>query len=226
MKFEAGDDIDSNHCIVLVHEFFRCEESFKEFALLGETMITQGRNRELSCKTYNAYARFIHHLYEFMLGCIAREVKNTDVNGFMKDCIREAKKVKDVKIDHTKLLDNYVHSHTQRILNKRRASIIEGTAPCWENHISYYPESVPHDFAPEFRKYRNKIIGHVAYERSSKLSLTEFYNKYHKYLGLIYHEGKYWRIRGSEFPDLNEITEFSLMIQSEGTEYDRTTDKL
>ena len=55
----------------------------------------------------------------------------------------------------------------------------------------------------------------VAYERSSKLNLTEFYRKYHLYLSLIYHEGKYWRVIESEFPDLKEITEFNIMLESE-----------
>ena len=72
MKFTAGDQTDSDHCIALVHEFMRCDNSFNEFAALGERMIRCGRNKEISLRTYDAYARFIQHLYEFLKGCINR----------------------------------------------------------------------------------------------------------------------------------------------------------
>jgi len=77
MKFEIGDATDTALCIVLKHEFLRCDDSFNDFAESAKIMITQGENRRISYKTYNAYARFIHHLYEFMLGAIARDRKDT-----------------------------------------------------------------------------------------------------------------------------------------------------
>lgn len=203
MKFTAGDQTDSEHCKVLVHEFMRVENSFNEFAALGEKMIRYGRTKDISLRVYDAYARFIHHLYEFLIGCIVREVHNT--------------KITDKKgNERTTLIDNYISSLTRRVLNKWVGSIENGTAPSWANDIECYRIPVPADFAKDFRKYRNKIIGHVDYERSSQMSLTEFYHKYHKFLFLLYQDAiSFWRNEAKEIPDLGEITDFSLLLESE-----------
>ncbi len=194
MKFEIGDATDTSLCIVLKHEFLRCDDSFNDFAESAKIMITQGENRRISYKTYNAYARFIHHLYEFMLGAIARDRKDTAQLS-------------------AEMADKYIGSHTQRNLTNRREAILNGTAPVWENHISYYPEKIPVTFATEFRQFRNWASAHVNYKRSD-LSLTDFYEKNHIYLGLLYFDIKSWWGRlGSEFPDLNEITSFSVLIK-------------
>lgn len=202
MRFNAGDTIDRDHCTVLRHEFFRCNDSFEEFDRYGEQMILQGRTKELSYRAYNAYTNFIHHLYEFLMGCHAREAHNTDITNKKGE-------------ERIKIIEGYVMRHAQRIMDQYRDSIKNGTAPPWVNHISCYDVTVPAEFAKDFREYRNKTVGHVAYERASKLSLTEFYEKYHKYLYLLYRESIYWwGKQGDEFPDLQEITEFSLMLGS------------
>jgi len=90
MKFKAGDETDSEHCTALKHKFLRCEDTFKDFETYGTLMIMKAQaeaegkhsstlqeRRLVAYKTYNAYARFIHHLYEFMLGAVAREIGNT-----------------------------------------------------------------------------------------------------------------------------------------------------
>lgn len=101
-------------------------------------------------------------------------------------------------------------------MNNYRDAIKRGNAPPWVNDIEYYDEIIPTDFAKDFREYRNKAIGHVAYERASKLSLSEFYQKYHKYLYHLYQESiHWWGKRANEFPDLKEITEFSVMLSEE-----------
>ncbi|PTR08923.1 hypothetical protein C8R32_1041 [Nitrosospira sp. Nsp5] len=194
MKFKIGDTTDTALCIVLKHEFLRCEDSFNDFAESAKIMIMQGENRRIAYKTYNAYARFIHHLYEFMIGAIARDRQNTE------------------KLP-SEMADKYIASHTQRNLTNRREAILNGTAGAWENHISFYPEKVPDTFAEEFRKFRNKVSAHVNYERSD-LSLSDFYEKNHKYLGLLYFDVKSWWGRlENEFPDLKEITSFSVLIK-------------
>ena len=194
MRFSTGDNTDIALCVALKHEFLRCDDSFVEFATCGKIMIMQGENRRIAYKTYNAYARFIHHLYEFMLGAIARDRKNTEQLSF-------------------DMADKYIASHTQRILTSRRKDIFNGAAPSWENDISYYPETIPDTFAAEFRKFRNKISAHVSHERSN-LNLSDFYERNHKYLGLLYLDAKnWWCMFENEFPDLEEITSFSVLIK-------------
>ena len=202
MKFNAGDTVDGDHCTVLTHEFFRCDDSFKEFARCAEQMILQGQTREISYRTYNAYTNFIHHLYEFLMGCHARDAGNTEITNRKGE-------------ERTKIIEGYVMHHAQRIMNQYRDAIKNGTAPSWVNHISCYDVTVPAEFAKDFREFRNKAVGHVAHERASTLSLTEFYHKYHKYLYLLYTESiHWWGKRSDEFPDLKEITEFSVMLSN------------
>jgi hypothetical protein len=210
MKFKPGDATDSAHCTALKHEFLRCEDAFKDFQTYGTIMImkdqaeserkppfSQDEKRLVAYKTYNAYSRFIHHLYEFMLGALARENWST------------------AKLEAADA-DRYIAGHAQRILTARRQAIQTGTAPAWENDISYYPEKVPTDFAKKFRQLRNKSSGHVTHERPS-ISLSEFYEEYHKYIHMLYWIGLgHWGLRDKEFPDLKEITKFSVLIRKAG----------
>lgn len=203
MKFETGDAIDHDHCVVLTHEFLRCEDSFTEFHRSAEELILQGQTKERSYKTYNAYTRFIHHLYEFLMGCHARDAGNTKITNKKGE-------------DRTIVIDHYVMHHAQRVMNNYCEAIKNGTAPSWVNDIKYYDVVVPTDFAKDFREYRNKAIGHVAYERASQLSLSEFYQKYHKFLYYLYEDSiSWWGRRAGEFPDLKEITDFILILRDE-----------
>jgi hypothetical protein len=152
MKFTGGDVTDTALCVALKHEFLRCDDAFNEFAACATIRITQGENRRIAYKTHNAYARFIQYLYEFMLGAITRERHDTE----------------KLRSD---MADKYIAGHTQRILTNRREAVLNGTAPAWENHISYYPERIPQYFPKHFRRFRNTVSTHVAYERSA-LSLS------------------------------------------------------
>jgi hypothetical protein len=112
VKFIGGDATDTTLCIALKHEFLRCDDAFNDFAESATSMITQGENRRIAYKTYNAYARFIQYLYEFMLGALARDLKDTTQL-------------------RAEMADKYVASQTQRILTNRREGILRGTAPSW-----------------------------------------------------------------------------------------------
>ena len=196
MKFGVGDTTDIALCIALKHEFLRCQDSFNEFSLAAVTMINHGEDRRTAYKAYNAYARFTHHLYEFMIGAATRDRHNTEKLGW-------------------ELAERYISAHTQRLLTRRRTAILDGTAPRWENHISYYPEKIPPTFATEFRRVRNIASGHVAAKRSN-LSMTKFYDQNHKYLYLLYHDAKnWWGRQSAQFPDLQEVTAFSVLLKAE-----------
>jgi hypothetical protein len=208
MKFKIGDDTDIALCVALKHEFLRCQDAFDDFASSGEFMINQeqleangqatvttDQRRRVAFKTYNAYARFIHHLYEFIMGAVMRDRQDT-------------------KTLVSQLADSYLASELQRALTRRRSAILNGTAPAWENHISYFPEKIPPDLARDFRRFRNIAIGHVKIERSS-LSLSDFYDRNHKYLHMLYRDVQsFWGRPSDEFPDLKEVTEFSVLIKA------------
>jgi len=198
-------EIDSDHCRAMTHEYLRCEDAFKIFCQCSEHMILKEKTREISYRTYNAYSNFIHHLYEFLQACHARNKKNKNITNKKGE-------------ERTKIIEGYTTFHAQRIFNQYRDSIKRGDAPAWVNQLSYYEIKVPSEFATEFRVYRNKVAGHVDHERISKLSLSEFYQKYHKYLYYLFLDAKYmWGRNDEEFPDLKEVTEFSVMASGENT---------
>lgn len=211
MRFKIGDAADSAHCTALKHEFLRCEDAFKDFKTYGTLMIVKAQTEEqghppssaeekrlIAYKTYNAYSRFVLHLYEFVMGAVARENGSTSqLKG--------------------KPADGYIMAHAQRILTGRRQAIFNGTAPAWENDVNYFPERIPARFAEEFRHLRNKIT-HVAHERSS-LDLTKFYSNNHKYLHMLYQNcWGHWGLKDKEFPDLKQITRFSVLVKSTAAE--------
>ncbi len=70
-------------------------------------MIIQGQTREISYRTYNAYTNFIHHLYEFLMGCHARDAGNTEITNKKGE-------------ERTKIIEGYVMHHAQRIMDQYR----------------------------------------------------------------------------------------------------------
>jgi len=193
LKFEIGDDNDKALCVALQHEFMRCQNAFVDFARSAEELIMLGQDRQRAYRSYNAYARFIHHLYEFLMGAIMRDRRDTAAVHF-EDAERE------------------IMREAQRVLTNRREAIINGTAPAWENALSAYPDSVPPSFAREFRRHRNITLGHVKPERRH-LSLTAFYTDYHPFMYMIYSASRWsWGPREGPFPDLKEVTDFSVMV--------------
>jgi hypothetical protein len=199
MKFKTGSDTDTAICIALKHEFLRCDEAFNQFASAATILITQGDDRRRAFNAYNAYSQFIHHLYEFALCAITRERGDTG-------------KLEAVEAER------YIASFLQRSLRKRRDAILDGTAPSWENHISAFPENIPPELPSAFRRARNIANGHAGTKRSS-LNLSDFYDRYHKFLHIFYKDAQSWWGRASdEFPDLQEITSFSVLIREKPPE--------
>jgi hypothetical protein len=185
MKFTIGDQTDHDHCDALQDEFLRCHDAFQQFKLLATVAISAGLDPWRSHKTRHAYSTFIQHLYEFMRGAHAREALNTRITN---------KKL--TQPERVELSEAYISHHAQRLLTNRRVAIQNGTAPVWENDISYYPERIPQEFARTFREYRNNH-SHVTHERS-KLNLAQFYEKYHKYLLLLLQDARWWSPKDEE----------------------------
>ena len=185
MKFRIGDQIDQDHCVALQDEFLRCRDTFDEFKRLAAVAISAGQDPWRSYKTRHAYSTFIQHLYEFMRGAHAREALETRITN---------KRL--TQSERSKLDEAYISHHAQRLLTNRRTAIQNGTAPIWENDISYSPERVPREFAQTFRNFRNNH-SHVTHERS-KLNVADFYERYHKYLLLLLQDARWWNPRESE----------------------------
>lgn len=198
MKFEFSTATDKNLCEGLNHEFLRCHDSFKEFEVFATLTVTKGPDKRLSYLAYNAYARFLHHLYEFMLAAYCRERVDTKATS---------------KKGSFMYTDGYIEHHAQRVLTNKREGILNGTAPAWENSLSAYPEKIPQDFGSTLRRMRNSLSGHVDPERPLK-NLSAYFRDHHGFLYLLYRDCMYqWGPKDGEFPNLQEITEFSIQLR-------------
>lgn len=79
MKIEPGSENDSDQCRAIIHEYYKCQDAFNQFSMVGERLVLSGQNNEISYRAYNLYSYFILHLYEFLMACHAREAKNTSI---------------------------------------------------------------------------------------------------------------------------------------------------
>ena len=205
MQIEIGTETDSDHCKAITHEYYKCRDAFEQFRVTAEGIILSGQNKEISYRAYNAYSYFIHHLYEFLMACHARDSENTSITNKRGP-------------ERTKHLDSLLMEDAHRVVQSRIDRISRGSAPSWENHISHYEGllPIPEKFGEEFRIYRNKVSGHASFERISELNLTEFYKKYHQYLYLLYKDvGEMWGRERKEFPCLKDVTNFFKAIANE-----------
>ncbi len=161
-------------------------------------MILTGQNNEISYRCYNSYSYFIHHLYEFLMACHARDAGNTSITNKRGQ-------------DRIAYLDSLILDDAHKVVEARIDRINTGRAPSCENHISHYQGllPIPIDFPSDFRTYRNKVSGHASFERVANLDLTNFYTKHHQYLYLLYKDiGEMWGREREEFPCLKDVTNF------------------
>lgn len=197
MKFEIGDETDQALTTTLVHELFLCKDSFERFAALAKMNIMGRRDKATKIKCHDAYASFLHHLYEFYVGCIKRDFRSTETV-------------------QSRVLDQIFNREVTKLLRNRVDAIKGGYAPSWENHISVYQVEVPTEFGTQFRKIRNRTA-HASTKRSSpgdELPLGQFYEKYHGFVYLLYYSVQWlWTVKDIEAQDWKSIEEFDLAVQ-------------
>lgn len=197
MKFEIGDETDKKLVNVLFHEFVMCEKAFDKFVLFAGSNILGNTDSNVKLNSYNAYSEFLSKLYEFYVGCFKRENRDTK------------------NIDH-ETLDSLFTSEAEKLMRNRRNMIEKGYAPEWENHISYYQETVPSDFGKDFRDVRNNT-SHTDYRRAggNRIGLMGFYRKHHKYVHLLYYSALFaWSGNTHQNHKLEHIEEFDFSAGS------------
>jgi hypothetical protein len=211
MKFDPSSSIDAMHCLAIKHEYLRCRDAFELFRVIATGIVLSGHSRETAYRAYNAYSGFILHLYEFLIALHARDYGDTEVVS-SKSARTKGKERKDI-------LDALVNEDAERVVQSRIDRINRGSAPSHENDIHYYTRllPVPAGFAESFRRMRNKVGGHVTYERLEAIDLTGFYQANHPYLHLLYRDlGDYWGRHCEEIPDLANVTDFLKAVVGSG----------
>lgn len=197
MKFEIGDATDSALTTTIAHEFILCKDSFERFAHYSGLNIMGRRDKLTKIRSHDAYTSFLHHLYEFYVGCFKRDMHN------LKD------------LDY-RLLDRIFNAEVRKQLSNRIHAIENGYAPSWENHISFYQIDVPEDFGTQFRRIRNRTA-HVSIKRArpnAEMSTAAFYERYHKFVYLLYYAAQWWSTKDIEARDWKSIEEFDLSVQT------------
>ena len=188
----------------ITHEFTRATIAFFNFLDLSEKKHLkpdQHNNSKTNYFMYNAYGSFISHLYEYQKGCIKRELR----------------KYRAYKINK---IDELINNELNRLLNKCITLIENNEAPAWidSHRKNFYKIGAPAEFGKNFREVRD-YLAHVDLERirsESRLSLGEFYLKYHNYIIIIFQFGReYWEEKINELnnKDLSDITEFASIIE-------------
>ncbi|MDN4078224.1 hypothetical protein QYF52_09780 [Paenibacillus polymyxa] len=194
-KFEIGDETDQNIVKVIVHEYFRCTVAFESFVQYIPKNNTEFLNPDSKTNLlrYNAYSLFIQHLYEYFVGCVKRGYHNT-------------RNIPGEKIDVL------LNGEVEKNLRGWRIVIDSGTAPSWAKDRSYFEDQCPPEFGKNFRHIRNSL-SHADFRRiegGDRITLTDFFNKYHKYVMLLYRNGKeFWTIDDLNEIDLGDVTAFS-----------------
>ncbi|KVN94966.1 hypothetical protein WJ69_07110 [Burkholderia ubonensis] len=197
MKFVSGDETDQRLCNALKHEFLRCREAYEDFIVVSQQMRQGHEGRAISYRAYNAYARFLLHLYEFLMACEQRARNNT------------------AQIPRDQV-DTVIAVFAQRAFARVTAPFNSGPlgAAPYNDGITVPIETLK-KFAEAFRKARNTAMGHVKHERA-ELNLSTFYRDYHKYLLSLFSGSLHmWGYMGEEFPDLGEVTAFSVLVKND-----------
>jgi hypothetical protein len=191
MKFEHGDNTDNALVQTLVHEMMLCNDAFKEFVRHTEVKSLNPHKKEPKIKTYNAYSTFLHHLYEFYVGCFKRDKKNTE----------------DIRWNE---LDSLFDLEGQKQLRNRRVLVENGIIEDKAN-LHIYQKPLPSGFGSNFRYIRNHTA-HASIKRivpSPGSDLNSFFKDYHFVIILMFFGAQYsWNLRDPEQHNWGPLEEF------------------
>lgn len=170
----------------------RCREAFARFSYFGGRNALGDNSRTNKRRCHDAYADFLRHLYEFYVGCFQRD------RG-------------DLRSIDSGDLDKLLTALVERYLARRVDAIRLGCAPVWENDASVYQVAVPRKFAEQFRRMRN-AHSHVSVHRIQSArdwSLTEFYDRCHRFVIVLFHDAHSWGQPGRE-SSLGNVDSFNV----------------
>lgn len=191
MKFEHGDSTDNALVQTLVHEMMLCQEAFSEFVNCAAQVLLDSNSKIKKLKTHSAYSMFIHHLYEFYVGCFKRDRRSTN------------------NIDHS-TLDSLFDSEGRKQLRNRRILVENGILDDKAN-LSLYQQPLLPGFGANFRNIRNRTA-HASISRvvpPSGSDLNTFFKNYHFVIILMFFSAQFsWNLRDPERHDWGPLAEF------------------
>jgi hypothetical protein len=186
----------------MVHELLLCTESFAEFRQLASLSGTAFRTKAakaVKIKCHNAYARFIHHLYEFWVAVAQRSAGTTSSLTALE-------------------LDAVLNSEAKKSLRNKSVGIRYANLPGKEAQAETLTEVLDVEFGRHFRLIRNRTA-HASHRRAclapGDITLAVFYARYHQAVQSLFETAKFtWTVRDVETYDWMEIESFDLVAAS------------
>lgn len=192
MKFEHGDNIDNALVQTLVHEMMLCKDAFNEFLHHAMQIQLKSDSKIPRIKTNSAYSSFLHHLYEFYVGCFKRDRKSTD------------------SIDWREL-DVLFDLEGQKQLRNRRLLVENGIIDDKAN-LHIYQKPLAPGFGSSFRNIRNRTA-HASIKRvepSPGSDLNSFFKHYHFVIIIMFFGAQFsWNPRDPEQHNWGPLEEFN-----------------
>ncbi len=198
---------DQQLVIAIAHQFLRAESAFARFLKYmsgynpSNKILESNVNRiftperQWQVDVYNAYADFIHHLYEYIIGCFKREANSLEkIRTEHSDIliVREAEKYRNLCL---------------RLIKEKKDK------EYGLNDISYYIDPVPEDFGMAFRNARN-MNAHADIRRVKSGYMADYFTKYHKYTLYLYFFGySFWSNDNPSAIQWEDITKFAEIIK-------------
>ena len=192
MKFSHQDPTDKALVAALAREMALCKECFTSFLACSHLCHLNPGKKSAQIKAHETYSAFLSHLYEFYVGCIARDRGNTST-------------------PPPEELDKALTQEAQKQLRNRRLLIEKEVLPGGASLLTTLPDSVPEEFGRHFRLIRNRTA-HALTERFNPQkapTLNDFFKKYHHIILILFFTGQFaWNIKDSDGFEWGDIQEF------------------
>lgn len=196
MQDYSDRELDAALVATIHHESFLMKISHDEFVRLGEKQILSGLSNVDQVLLFSSYTSFLHHLYELYIACFMRD-QGSDEGFFGKGSYIKR--------------DALFQAEASRIFKGFVDRIKSGQSEGWEHDISYYEIDIPDDFGFKFRKVRNSTAHAITERAEGEVDLSDFYNKYHKFVYELYRSVfRYWGRYNIEHLDMKAIGRFTV----------------
>jgi hypothetical protein len=174
------------------YELIRAKIAFEEFFQLSIDLVTGNipeDNIVAKIKGFDAYSRWVGHLYESLLALVIIEDQNSVTENSSSDVI-----------------DKEIQWEAQKAINRIDALFKSGKL----DKNGYVKPDLFDDFSNALRKVRNKCSFHCTSNRVQSDILQEFMNKHHHMAFRLYEDfyADYGKLNSEFSKDLGAINEF------------------
>lgn len=181
-------DKDRLLCAVLAHESILCRRAHDEFFDLEFQLATGGNTVEQIIVAHGVFQSFVHHLYEFCMALIQRDMDSLDqLKGETADKCIDVLMVKVWQMERKKPLSYFYQMTDTKFYS---------TYSCFSRH---------------FRQARNNSAHALLKRAHSGQPLVEFYSQYRMMLRMLYnHATAWWKNIDIENTNWHDIGKFNI----------------